>query len=478
MKCLVVSQSEFIIRLLFNTLSSSATTEFIVDNTPLAQRLLETNISVRVGNPRRVDTYLRTGVDPVTCVIVEDSNPLSSRHTIEAIRDAGGQLIYLLNEGHPEKQTRKESLQERVSGVTRLSVADLLRGNLRAELDRSMTRARVEQYQRYLADANRVLILLHNDPDPDALASGLALRNLLRRTKTTAIIGTFQGITRPENLRMATLLGIDVELLTRSTLTKFDRIATVDVQPHYFGGLINRADLVVDHHPARAGYSAAFKDIRPDYGSTCTILTEHLRAVDANISERTATAMLYAIKADTLFLSRQTNEPDLDAFRFLYPLANPALIRKMEGAETDLERLSCISKAVQRGAANQALYTTHIGKVAREDLIAYVADFLLQVEEISWVVISGIVNDNIVISVRTLDESRDAGEFVKTHFGDIGSAGGHRAMAKAVAPLTRFKQKFGSIEPDHIHTATRLLADQFLRVAQGSKNNNATNQPH
>ena len=149
MKCLVVSQSEFIIRLLFNTLSSSATTEFIVDNTPLAQRLLETNISVRVGNPRRVDTYLRTGVDPVTCVIVEDSNPLSSRHTIEAIRDAGGQLIYLLNEGHPEKQTRKESLQERVSGVNRLSVADLLRGNLRAELDRSMTRARVEQYQRY-----------------------------------------------------------------------------------------------------------------------------------------------------------------------------------------------------------------------------------------------------------------------------------------------------------------------------------------
>ena len=44
-----------------------------------------------------------------------------------------------------------------------------------------------------------------------------------------------------------------------------------------------------------------------DYGSTCTILTEHLRAVDVNISERTATAMLYAIKSDTLFFARQTN---------------------------------------------------------------------------------------------------------------------------------------------------------------------------
>ena len=42
----------------------------------------------------------------------------------------------------------------------------------------------MQQYQRYFSDADRVLILLHNDPDPDAMASGLALRNVLRRTKT------------------------------------------------------------------------------------------------------------------------------------------------------------------------------------------------------------------------------------------------------------------------------------------------------
>ena len=72
-------------------------------------------------------------------------------------------------------------------------------------------------------------------------------------------------------------------------------------------------DLVVDRHPAQIGYRAVFRDIRPDYGSTCTILTEHLRAVDGNISERTATAMLYAIESDTLFFDRQTNRVDLDA---------------------------------------------------------------------------------------------------------------------------------------------------------------------
>ena len=71
-----------------------------------------------------------------------------------------------------------------------------------------------------------------------------------------------------------------------------------------------------------------FKDIRADYGSTCTILTEHLRAVDVNISERTATAMLYAIKSDTLFFNRQANRVDLEAFSYLYPLADAAMIRK------------------------------------------------------------------------------------------------------------------------------------------------------
>ena len=227
-------------------------------------------------------------------------------------------------------------------------MSELFGGPLLTEFSRSLTRARVQQYQRYFSDADRVLILLHNDPDPDAMASGLALRNVLRRTKTTAIIGAIQGVTRPENLRMVNLLDIHVEAITPESLKEYDRVAMVDVQPHYFGGLIDRVDLVIDHHPEQPGYTAVFKDIRPDYGSTSTILTEHLRAVDVNISERTATAMLYAIKSDTLFFNRQTNRVDLEAFSYLYPLADAALIRKMEGAEITLERLDYVIKAHQR----------------------------------------------------------------------------------------------------------------------------------
>ena len=125
----------------------------------------------------------------------------------------------------------------------------------------------------------------------------------------------------------------------------------VDVQPHYFSGAIDRVDLVIDHHPEQPGYTAVYKDIRADYGSTSTILTEHLRAVDANISERTATAMLYAIKSDTLFFNRQANRVDIEAFSYLYPLADAAMIRKMEGAEITPERLDYVIWRASRAAS-------------------------------------------------------------------------------------------------------------------------------
>src|SRR5687768_3244980 len=185
----------------------------------------------------------------------------------------------------------------------------------------------------------------------------------------------------------------------------------VDVQPHYFGGSIDRVDLVIDHHPEQSGYTAVYKDIRPDYGSTSTILTEHLRSIDVNISERTATAMLYAIKSDTLFFNRQANRVDIEAFSYLYPLADAALIRKMEGAEITLERLDYVMRAFQAGTLVDQVFCAFIGPSTREDFIPYLADFFLQLEDVKWTLIAGVVHETLVMSVRNLGYSRNAGEF-------------------------------------------------------------------
>jgi nanoRNase/pAp phosphatase (c-di-AMP/oligoRNAs hydrolase) len=461
-RALAVCQDELVIRTLHRVLTGAFDIEFLVESRPLARRLVEEGVSATVADPRRVDSYVRADLTPNTCIIVEDNGRKALKRVATAIRDAGGSLLYILHvAGEPTRKSLDE-LRSVVPEVTHLDLAELLGPSLTTELGRSLTRARVQQYQRYFADANRVLILLHNEPDPDALAAGLALRNLLRRTRTTAIIGAMQGVTRPENVRMADLLDIQVETVTREEFASFDRIATVDVQPHYFGGLLPRVDLVIDHHPEQLGYTTVFKDVRADYGSTCTILTEHLRAVDVSISERTATAMLYAIKSDTLFFARQTNPVDLEAFTFLYPLADPALIRKMEGAEITLERLEHVTRALSTSRLRHRVFSAFLGETTREDFIPYTADFLLQVEDVKWTIVSGIVGGQLIVSVRNLGYSRNAGEFVKANFGDIGSAGGHRAMAKAVVPIERFRDKFGDLSGVGIANRIGEMAEEFL----------------
>src|SRR5690349_20357556 len=466
MRCLAVCQDELVIRMLDEILLPGFEIEFIVETKPLARRLHEAGANVVAGDPRRMDTFVKADLGPGTCVIVEDNGRRSLKKVLEAVRDAGGTLVYVLGVGAAATARRADELHADFPDVAYFSMSELFGGPLLTEFSRSLTRARVQQYQRYFSDADRVLIMLHNDPDPDAIASGLALRNVLRRTKQTAIIAALQGVTRPENLRMLNLLDIQIEIIKAEQVNEFERVAMVDVQPHYFLGAINHVDLVIDHHPEQTGYSAVYKDIRTDYGSTSTILTEHLRAVDANISERTATAMLYAIKSDTLFFNRHTNRVDIEAFSYLYPLADAAMIRKMEGADITLERLQHVTRALSTSRFRHQVFSAFVGETSREDFIPYVADFYLQLEDVKWTIVAGIVNDSLVMSVRNLGYSRNAGEFVRKYFADIGSAGGHRSMAKAVVPLGAFREKFGNLQADQFTDKVLALALEFLHEHQ------------
>jgi nanoRNase/pAp phosphatase (c-di-AMP/oligoRNAs hydrolase) len=469
MRCLAVCQTDLVIRMLDEILLPSFEVEFLVESKLLSRRLHEAGLNVTAADPRRTDTYLKADVTPGTCVIVEDTGRRSLKRIIEAIRDAGGTLIYVLGVGISDFRTREEELKSQFPELNYLALSELFGGPLLTEFSRSLTRLRVQQYQRFFSDADRVLILLHNEPDPDALASGLALRNVLRRTRQTCIIAALEGVTRPENVRMVNLLDLHVEHVTPAQVGEYERIAMVDVQPHYFGGVIDKVDLVIDHHPEQAGYTAVFKDIRADYGSTSTILTEHLRAVDANISERAATALLYAIKSDTLFFNRQANRVDIEAFSYLYPLADAALIRKMEGAEITMERLEFVVRAKQYGRMEEQVFCAFLGTTPREDFIPYVADFYLQLENVKWTIVAGIVNDSLIMSVRNLGYSRNAGEFVRKYFADIGSAGGHRAMAKAVVPLHAFREKFGNLPAEAFTERVLSMALEFLHEHQASE---------
>src|SRR5437762_6539210 len=177
---------------------------------------------------------------------------------------------------------------------------------------RASARNRVDRLRSHFAPADRVLIMMQDDPDPDAIASALALRTLLGRSKAAAPIATFGTITRPENRAMTRILEIDVEEIKAQAIDEYDMVAMVDAQPSFFEEPFGEVDLVIDHHPEETPARARLRDIRPSWGATSTIMTEYLRAADVKINQRLATALIYCIKYDKLHTERGCNRAVLE----------------------------------------------------------------------------------------------------------------------------------------------------------------------
>ena len=315
------------------------------------------------------------------------------------------------------------------------------------------TELRVEDLRRVHANAKKMLILLHDHPDPDSIASALALRTLLKRNKQTAIIGHLgEKISRPENVAMIDLLEIDLHALSISKLKSFDSIALVDVQPTFFGDQeLPPVDTVIDHHPLVGSYEARFKEIRAEEGATCTILTKYLRSAQVDISERLATALLYGIKTDKITLKRDANPEDIETFTFIYKLKNISLLRRIERAEVPPSEIKSLGQALAEHWIEEGIFFVNVGRVDREYLIPKMADFGVQVKGVEWSVAFGVLSkSHLVISVRNVGYVKSAGRLARELFKEIGSAGGHRSAAKAVISLSKVRKEIGGTSQSKI----------------------------
>ena len=219
---------------------------------------------------------------------------------------------------------------------------------------------------------------------------------------------------------------------------------------------------MVDHHPLVAEYEARYRDVRCSFGSTATIFVQYLQAVEAKITQRLATALYYGLKTDTLALERETTEADVEAFSYLYRLANHGLIRRMERPKLPLRDLDAFGYALRCRTTIGTTFFTHLGIVEREDVLPQFAEFCLQVEGMEWSVVSGIFGGNLIVSVRHAAQTRSAGELVRTAFGPYGSAGGHRSMAKAVMPLAVLERAFGRLSDAELSQFIQTQTMQYL----------------
>lgn len=353
-------------------------------------------------------------------------------------------------------------------GATTVSLAAFGEHVVQPALDRACQRARAERVRAHFEGAERILILMQDDPDPDAIASAMALKTLLGRTRASAQICTFGTITRAENVAMCKILDVEVHAISAQALDQFDRVAMVDVQPSFLEESFEEVDLVIDHHPVEHPIRARIKDVRPSYGATSTILVEYLRALDVKITQRLATALLYGIKSDTLGLERGGSRADLEAFAYLYMLANHNALRRIERPELSDVALDVLAHGLARRQILNGVFFSHLGEVGTVDLIPQFADFGLQAEGVEWSVVSGVVGGDLHVSVRNVGYVKSAGDVTRAAFGDIGRAGGHRTMAKAVLPLAAFAGDGGETPTGRAYQ--ERVIQRFLRaLGQGGR---------
>lgn len=381
------------------------------------------------------------------CVILalkdEDEHNEVREKVIELLPEA---KILSLRLGRPEALPRTLDNERELV----LSWAEVLVRPVKAELRHVQSTHYVKALRDVLDGGDRIALLLQPDPDPDGLASALALRSVLGRNKLSTPIVSFGKVTRPENIAMMKLLDIEVTSIKPEELAEFDRVALLDTQPTHFSVALPRIDAVIDHHPITANYAVPFKDVRPYYGATSTILTEYMRAAACPISERLATALLYGIKADTLVLNRGVIDADLDAFVSLYPNINYNLLRRIEKPELPINFAPILADALKSFVCKQGILVSCLGTVEREDLIPQIADFLLQFEDVEWVVCAGIYNNHVVMSVRNVGYVKAAGDVIKRIVNGWGMGGGHRTMGKAFFSTQTWKQRFHSLSSNSI----------------------------
>ncbi len=332
---------------------------------------------------------------------------------------------------------------------------DLMEDGFAHELELLALQSKIVGLQGILKDSDRVAILLQDDPDPDGLAGALALRKILGRNAQTAPIVSFGRISRPENLAMVRLLEIEIERVSEKSIRQYDKVVFVDCQPSFFKDREIPCDVVIDHHPrveSAALEECEWIEIDEDLGSISTLFTLYLQAAGIDISQRLATALHYGIKSDTLFFNRGVTGKDLEAFVYLYPKINGALLRRIERPELPLDyienlRLSLRDFKIKGGVG--VLILPDIDNDS-EDWIPQAADFVSQFEGVRVAAAGGVVDDILVISARNWDSDVHCGEIFKENFNDLGSAGGHRSMAKAVIPVEAWKDRFGdgSLSPN------------------------------
>jgi nanoRNase/pAp phosphatase (c-di-AMP/oligoRNAs hydrolase) len=246
-------------------------------------------------------------------------------------------------------------------------------------------------------------------------------------------------ISRAENRAMVDVLHLDLDPADEIRWADGDVVVMVDSQPKTGRHTCSAGAplyAVIDHHETPGELRGVpFVDVRPAFGSTCTVVTEYLADQRVRLSEKVATALLYGIETEVTGFPREASEEDDDALLFLYRHADKDLLAQIRNARLPHSHFECLLQALQSSFIYDRLIISWVNPLPQPEQAAEVVDFVIRFEEVDWAVCGGVFNDQLILSVRSAKANARAGDMLRKVVGDLGKAGGHDRRAGGCIPL-------------------------------------------
>jgi nanoRNase/pAp phosphatase (c-di-AMP/oligoRNAs hydrolase) len=320
---------------------------------------------------------------------------------------------------------------------------------------------RIEELRAALSGCGRLLILTHDNPDPDSLASAYGLLRLAASFDgISARIGFGGFVGRAENRTMVRELGLPIIPTWAVGFDEFDSVALVDTQPATGNNSLpddREVTLVIDHHPLREQTrKARFWEVRTDCGSSSTIITQYLQAAGVPLEGNLATALFYGIQSETQDLGREAGQGDIEASLALYPGTDQELISRIRYPSLPRAYFRTLHRSLERSRTRGPVVVSYVGTLDYPDLVAELADFYLRLDGADWSFCIGRFEEDILISIRTSLQDAFAGQLLRRVVGQDGSAGGHGMMAGARIPV-------GHMSAEDARLKSEELVNRFIK---------------
>jgi nanoRNase/pAp phosphatase (c-di-AMP/oligoRNAs hydrolase) len=349
-------------------------------------------------------------------------------------------------------------------GAEMISIEDLTTSAIQDRL-RSIDRRQGarEVLRRLEAENNsKVLIVCHDNPDPDALASALAMKHLCETMGHTSTIIHGGMIEHQQNRAMVKLLDMDIRKLildweVEDLLKESDIVICVDFSHPGSNNVLPQKcvpHIVIDHHTSEERPAGDVILVRSEFAATSSLIASILMNSGIEMNSEIATALAFGIRTDTLGFTRSFNAVDLRALSWLGAWIDWDLMRSFESPPRSQEVLSIFKQALTDAELENGLMLVPISDMVDRDALSQVADFLLPTEGVKIVVSYGVRMTKVILSVRSNDDSKHVGRLLAKTF-EKGSAGGHKSLAGGQIPF----EELGCESPEDAMISIRKILE-------------------